>query len=81
MLCSMARSMKKCRNCKSKNILAVEYGPMQKYRYDGVSEWWCQDCGTRYGRFCGEQLTGHEVEPVYCKGGPHPSIIIINEIK
>lgn len=42
------------------------------YHYDGVSEYSCQTCGWRVGRFCGNKLNDGEVEPPFCDGSKHP---------
>lgn len=54
-------------------VIGVEYGGMDPYHYDGVSEWRCPVCGRRTGRFCGNVLRPGEAEPRYCEGGPHPT--------
>lgn len=48
--------------------IGVEYSYDTKYRYDGVSEWRCENCGYREGRFCGRELKEHEMEPPFCRG-------------
>lgn len=45
----------------------IQYSYSSKYHYDGVSEFQCK-CGYRQGRWCGEELHGHEVERVFCDG-------------
>ena len=54
--------MNKCKKCKSKNMVGVEYGYPSKNQYDGVSEWMCQDCGLRIGRWTGKELEDKEEE-------------------
>lgn len=64
----------------------VEYGLMDKYHYDGVSEYACVNahsnegsCNWRIGRWCEQELRKNEVEPPFCKGREkHPSIHILN---
>lgn len=56
-----------------------EYPGGSKFRYDGISEVVCLSCNRRWGRWCEEELTSHEVEPPFCNGGPHPRIIDLNE--
>jgi hypothetical protein len=58
-------------------IGGLEYSYGSKYRYDGISERVCMSCNKRWGRWCEEELTGDEVEPPFCDGGPHPRVIII----
>jgi transposase-like protein len=54
--------MKTCNKCGSTNIVGVEYAYMSKNRYDGVSEWECQDCHLRIGRWSGKELKDGEEE-------------------
>jgi DNA-directed RNA polymerase subunit RPC12/RpoP len=54
--------MKICKNCGSKNIIGIEYSYLHPEHYDGISEWQCQDCNTRIGRWTGKELTDEEVE-------------------
>jgi len=57
-----------CIKCKSKNIMGVEYfEPTEKripfeHQYDGVSEWQCLDCKTRWGRWSGRILKDDDYE-------------------
>lgn len=51
-------------------VVGVEYWHNSSYRYDGVSEWRCEH--GRFGRWCGIELFGNEVEPPWCEGGVHP---------
>jgi len=48
-----------------KMMIGVEYDYGNPYRYDGVSEWHCQVCGYREGRWTGKELKGKEQEPPY----------------
>ncbi len=67
--------MEKCKKCKSKNIVSIEYGfiwlkkehpkLLDKVLYDGISEYNCQDCGYRQGRWSGKQLKDNELENRY----------------
>jgi len=57
--------MEKCPNCKSKNLMQVEYGWGDPYRYDGISEIMCLNCKRRYGRWTGKELKEGEKEPPY----------------
>jgi transposase-like protein len=56
--------MKKCPKCGSTNIIMMEYGlPYnQDTAYDGVSEFRCQDCKRREGRWSGKELEDDEME-------------------
>lgn len=60
-----------CPNCKSENIIGVEYAYGSPKRYDGISEIVCSDCKKRYGRWCGQTLEEGETENRYCKGESH----------
>ena len=55
-------------NCpinKKHKIIHIEYGYGDPYRYDGISEIECIDCGKRYGRWTGKILEEGEQEPPY----------------
>jgi hypothetical protein len=57
-----------CKHCrKIKSVWGVEYSYMSKERYDGVSEWWCNEsvggCGIRMGRWTCKILKDKEEEP------------------
>ena len=54
--------MNKCTKCGSTNIIGVEYGYPHPEQYDGISEWKCQDCGYREGRWSGKWLQDDEIE-------------------
>lgn len=72
--------MKTCKKCGGDAIVGIEYQYGSKYRFDGISEWKCFDCGYRQGRFCEEELTGHECERPYCDGkGKHPTEVFLDE--
>lgn len=49
--------------CGSTDMLGCEYAPDDPYHFDGVSEWVCKTCGTRYGRWTRRRLRGDEREP------------------
>ena len=53
--------MRQCQ-CGSTDFTGVEYDGMHPEHYDGVSEWACNVCGTRYGRWTGKILSEHEFE-------------------
>lgn len=72
--------MNECPKCLSTKIVGIEYDYSSKYRYDGVSEWMCQECNYRQGRWCGRPLEGKEVEGPFCEGvKPHPIVVNILE--
>lgn len=56
--------MNQCPKCKGK-IVGVEYPYTNKHHYDGVSEWMCQDCHYREGRWSHRELGLNEYEPVF----------------
>lgn len=66
--------MKKCSKCDGE-LAGVEYEAGDKYRYDGVSEWWCTNCKARWGKWCEQELSKNEVEPPFCTGLGHPRVI------
>jgi len=53
----------KCKTSSSKNILGVEYWYAHPEHYDGISEWNCNKCGTRWGRWTGQILKEGQWEP------------------
>jgi hypothetical protein len=81
---SKKESMGPCPACGGKMIL-VEYPLTDKYHYDGVSEYACENsldalnpkCDFRYGAFCGRTLSKGEVEPPHHQGGPHPRVFVL----
>lgn len=60
--------------CKCGHIkfIGIEYYGMDTLHYDGVSEYMCEKCKTRYGRWCGTILKRGEGEPPFHDGGKHP---------
>jgi len=46
-------------------MIGVEYAHGEPGHYDGVSEWRCQVCGLRVGRWSGRVLTGDDYERPY----------------
>lgn len=54
--------MMKCQCGNTENWIGVEYGYDCPERYDGVSEWRCKECGTRYGRWTNKILKENELE-------------------
>ena len=54
----------KCPDCGGE-VIGVEYAYGTPERYDGVSEWWCQPCDVRIGRWTGKRLGENEREPRY----------------
>lgn len=55
--------------CCNAEVIGIEYWGGSEtppgYRYDGVSEWQCKQCGKRYGRWTGKLLGDKELEPRY----------------
>lgn len=69
---------KNCPHCKiswyddkgyGQNMYCVEYGYPSKHRYDGVSEYVCTNCNTRFGRWTEKVIPEGYAEPVYGRGG------------
>ena len=57
---------KQCIDCdNTKDWTGVEYSYTCKEHYDGVSEWKCNKCGTRYGRWSDKILKEGQLEPVW----------------
>lgn len=54
-----------CSICESDKIIAIEYAHDHPDHYDGISEWMCEKCGTRWGRWTGNILKEDEYEPRY----------------
>ena len=72
--------MENCPKCEGTTIIGVEYAYTCKQRYDGVSEWLCNDCQYRQGRWCEQELTGNEVERVYCDSSKlHPQEVELDD--
>lgn len=46
-------------------MIGIEYAYGSEYRYDGVSEWYCDKCKYREGRWTGKELKGDDLEPPY----------------
>lgn len=46
------------------SLCAVEYRGTTE-DYDGTSEWRCETCGRRWGRWSGRELTGTQIEGRY----------------
>ena len=57
----MAAKCPKCGNDKDNKVIAVEYFGGSKYHYDGVSEYYCMECKTRWGRWSGQPLADDEL--------------------
>lgn len=63
----------RCPKCGSINITMVEYfDPKEKHipfehQYDGISEYNCDDCKTRWGRWSNRILEGNDYEKIYGK--------------
>jgi hypothetical protein len=57
-----------CPECgRMATVVGVEYGYACAEHYDGVSEWRCEHCGTRWGRWTGNRLQDNEREPAFGK--------------
>ena len=54
-----------CPKNKKHKVILIEYGYIDPYRYDGISEIKCLTCGIRYGRWTGRVLGEGEQEPPY----------------
>ena len=54
----------KCPHCDAHMWAGVEYRNTSE-DYDGISEWVCQMCHTRYGRWTGKELQKGELEKRY----------------
>lgn len=54
-------------------LMMVEYGYPHPERYDGVSEYWCNEerggCGYRQGRWTGQEIRKGECESRYGERG------------
>lgn len=59
-------------NCCNQPMVGIEYDHTNKYRYDGVSEFYCETCGKRLCRWCEGELKEGEVAKVFCSGKGHP---------
>ena len=53
-----------CPSCGGHKRCGVQYRGTRE-DWDGVSEWICVDCGTRFGRWTGRVLTEGEIEKRY----------------
>lgn len=59
--------MKQCPRCNFTNIIAMEYGYLHPFHYDGISEYKCLECNYRQGRWTKKQLTKDEYEKPFGK--------------
>jgi len=57
--------MKKRCGCGCEDFIGIEYSYNHKEHYDGISEWKCRKCHTRYGRWTGRILKDGESEKRY----------------
>lgn len=55
--------------CGHRNKAGVQYHYTLEEHYDGVSEWHCQECGKRFGRWTGKEIPDGYSEPKYGRGG------------
>lgn len=53
--------MKLCPKCNT-SMTGIEYPYGNRNRYDGVSEWFCEECKLRLGRWSGNVLKDHDQE-------------------
>lgn len=51
--------------CDSPNVLMIQYGYDCPEEYDGISEYTCQTCNYRQGRWSGKSLVGEQYENKY----------------
>lgn len=58
-----------CIRCGSERLCGVQY-VLTPCDYDGVSEWRCDDCGHRVGRWSKLSLAEGELEGRYGEGSP-----------
>lgn len=56
-----------CPKCNSLNVIGVEYSYDYPEYYDGISEWRCEDCGYREGRWSFKELKDGEYEKAFGK--------------
>lgn len=56
---------KPCPVCGAEEWILAEYSYDSPDRYDGTSEYLCNSCGTRWGRWSGKVLAEGESEPRY----------------
>jgi transposase-like protein len=61
--------MYKCPKCNSTNIVAIEYGYPSPEQYDGISEYQCQDCKYRQGRWSEKEIPEGYSESRFNKKG------------
>jgi ribosomal protein L37AE/L43A len=52
----------KCGVITNKDIIGIEYAYGHPECYDGISEWRCDKCNTRWGRWSKKILIGDEYE-------------------
>lgn len=51
--------------CCGEQMTGLEYAYNHPAHYDGVSEWVCEHCGKRIGRWSGKELKNGECELPY----------------
>lgn len=51
-----------CGRCSNTDFTSVQYEPGTPQAYDGISEFVCNSCRTRYGRWSGKELRAGERE-------------------
>jgi hypothetical protein len=62
-----------CKGCNNPNIVMIEYDYTNPEHYDGISEYLCLNCKTRWGRWSGKILKKGESEKRY--GGKYDKIL------
>lgn len=58
-------SKEPCPECGGREYIGIEYWYTSPQRYDGISEWQCQQCKARFGRWTGKKLAKGELEKKY----------------
>lgn len=52
-------------DCLAEHVVGIEYDYTNPERYDGVSEFLCNNCKRRWGRWTGKELFEDDVEKRY----------------
>lgn len=67
--------MTRCTRCGADSMVGVQYA-LTGHDYDGVSEWRCDACGYRVGRWSGLPLDEGQLEGRYGHGSPVSSGLV-----
>lgn len=51
-----------CKKCGGTTFIGIEYPYGHPERYDGISEFLCDSCNARWGRWSGKELKDGECE-------------------